>query len=170
MVDYDDDDDEDYRPPPRKQTDDEDEATMTALKLKRKLPSNSMDGGPESAKKQRLMNKGGTKSKEGGVFAALCSTLSNAMLPGKKASSPASPQSSSSGDSGLREEEAATLEKSRTTSWTESDDDNHNGKENEKEANGGCTDISSRQLGGGEEIQLVHQPNSPPEMAAANGS
>ncbi|KAL5158077.1 Serine/threonine-protein phosphatase 4 regulatory subunit 3 [Glycine soja] len=79
LVDYDDDDDEDYRPPPKKKPEasEEDEGTMESLSRKRKLPSKN----PELAKK---LSKN-SKSKDG-VFAALCSTLSQAVLPGKKPS------------------------------------------------------------------------------------
>ncbi|KAK8661817.1 hypothetical protein V6N13_091409 [Hibiscus sabdariffa] len=84
LVDYDEDedeDDEDYKPPQRKQaeTSEEDEGTMGSLGLKRKLASNKKE--PRLAKKQRL----GKSCKPGeSVFAALCSTLSQAVLPGKK--------------------------------------------------------------------------------------
>ncbi|CAK9138917.1 unnamed protein product [Ilex paraguariensis] len=81
LVDYDDDeDDEDYKPPPKKQSDssDEDEETVESFRLKRKLASKEE---PELIKKQRLGKN--SKSKDG-VFAALCSTLSHAVLPGKK--------------------------------------------------------------------------------------
>eukprot|EP00256_Glycine_max_P055976 XP_014623392.1 serine/threonine-protein phosphatase 4 regulatory subunit 3A isoform X4 [Glycine max] len=79
LVDYDDDDDEDYRPPPKKKPEasEEDEGTMESLSRKRKLPSKN----PELAKK---LSKN-SKSKDS-VFAALCSTLSQAVLPGKKPS------------------------------------------------------------------------------------
>ncbi|KAK8671206.1 hypothetical protein V6N13_037808 [Hibiscus sabdariffa] len=82
LVDYDEDeDDEDYKPPPRKQaeTSEEDEGTMGSLGLKRKLASNKKE--PRLAKKQRLGKS--CKPRES-VFAALCSTLSQAVLPGKK--------------------------------------------------------------------------------------
>ncbi|KAI3469305.1 hypothetical protein Pfo_025968 [Paulownia fortunei] len=80
LVDYDDDeDDEDYRPPPKKMTDvsDEDEG-LAEFRLKRKLVSKEE---PEPKRLQRS-NKG-LKPREG-VFAALCSTLSEAVLPSKK--------------------------------------------------------------------------------------
>ncbi|PKI78301.1 hypothetical protein CRG98_001359, partial [Punica granatum] len=97
LVDYDDDeDDEDYRPPPRKQPDamDEDDGAMESLRLKRKPLKEKT---PELGKKQRL-NKS-TKSKDS-VFAALCSTLSQAVLPGKRGSnSNTTPGSSQAGES-----------------------------------------------------------------------
>lgn len=82
LVDYEDDeDDEDYKPPPRKQKEasEEDEGILESLRLKRKLPSKDKE--PEAAKKQKLTKN--SKSKES-VFAALCSTLSQAVLPSKK--------------------------------------------------------------------------------------
>lgn len=81
IVDYDDDeDDEDYKPPPKRQTNasEEDEDALESLTLKRKLASKET-----RVAKKRLDNKS-SKSK-GGVFAALCSTLSQAVLPNKKA-------------------------------------------------------------------------------------
>ncbi|XP_045832116.1 serine/threonine-protein phosphatase 4 regulatory subunit 3-like isoform X2 [Trifolium pratense] len=82
LVDYEDDeDDEDYKPPPKKQkeTSEEDEGILESLRLKRKLPSKDKD--PELVKKQKLTKN--SKSKDS-VFAALCSTLSQAVLPSKK--------------------------------------------------------------------------------------
>ncbi|CAM8927015.1 unnamed protein product [Rhodiola kirilowii] len=81
LVDYDDEDDEDYRPPPKKQTEvsEADDNIVESIRLKRKLLSTEKD--PVLAKKQRMGKK--LKSKDS-VFAALCSTLSQAVLPGKK--------------------------------------------------------------------------------------
>ncbi|KAL9685551.1 hypothetical protein QQ045_023002 [Rhodiola kirilowii] len=81
LVDYDDEDDEDYRPPPKKQTEvsEADDNIVESIRLKRKLLSTEKD--PVLAKKQRIGKK--LKSKDS-VFAALCSTLSQAVLPGKK--------------------------------------------------------------------------------------
>lgn len=79
LVDYeDDDDDEDYKPPPRNKSEDDEGALE--FRLKRKLSSSKQE--PESVKKQRLGGKN-PKSKEN-VFATLCSTLSQAVLPSKK--------------------------------------------------------------------------------------
>ncbi|XP_045792271.1 serine/threonine-protein phosphatase 4 regulatory subunit 3B-like isoform X1 [Trifolium pratense] len=81
LVDYDDDeDDEDYKPPPRKQpeTSEEDEGVMESLGMKRKLPLKEKEMDLEHKQK---MSKS-SKSKD--VFAALCSTLSHAVLPGNK--------------------------------------------------------------------------------------
>ncbi|KAK7329535.1 hypothetical protein VNO77_23705 [Canavalia gladiata] len=83
LVDYDDDeDDEDYKPPPKKKPEvsEEDEGAMEAFRLKRKLPSKDKQE-PEPGQKQKLSKS--SKSKDS-VFAALCSTLSQAVLPGKK--------------------------------------------------------------------------------------
>ncbi|KAL9269392.1 Serine/threonine-protein phosphatase 4 regulatory subunit 3B-like protein [Drosera capensis] len=83
LVDYDDDDDdEDYKPPPRRQSDvsDDDEETLESLSLKRKLMAKEEPG---LLKKQRFDKH--SKSKE--VFASLCSTLSQKILPNKKAAS-----------------------------------------------------------------------------------
>ncbi|KAL0414813.1 UNVERIFIED_CONTAM: Serine/threonine-protein phosphatase 4 regulatory subunit [Sesamum radiatum] len=80
LVDYDDDeDDEDYRPPPKKLTDvsDEDEG-LAEFPLKRKLVSKE-----EPEPKRLHRSPKGLKPREG-VFAALCSTLSEAVLPGKR--------------------------------------------------------------------------------------
>ena len=82
LVDYEDDeDDEDYKPPPKKQKEalEEDEGIMESLRLKRNLLSKDKD--PELVKKQKLTKNSNTK---GSVFAALCSTLSQAVLPSKK--------------------------------------------------------------------------------------
>ncbi|GFZ13920.1 binding protein [Actinidia rufa] len=95
LVDYDfDRDDEDYKPPLRKQSaiSDEDEGIVESLRLKRKLGPKEE---PELMKKQRICKN--SKSKNS-VFAALCSTLSRAVLPNKKTAStlhivPSSPDS-----------------------------------------------------------------------------
>ncbi|KAL2341697.1 hypothetical protein Fmac_009637 [Flemingia macrophylla] len=79
LVDYDDDeDDKDYRPSLRKKPEasEENEGIMESLRLKRKLPSK------EPAQKKLFKN---SKSKNT-VFTALCSTLSQSVLPGKKPS------------------------------------------------------------------------------------
>ncbi|MCI12105.1 serine/threonine protein phosphatase 4 regulatory subunit, partial [Trifolium medium] len=81
LVDYDDDeDDEDYKPPPRKQpeTSEEDEGVMESLGMKRKLPLKEKE--MDLVHKQKMSKS--SKSKD--VFAALCSTLSHAVLPGNK--------------------------------------------------------------------------------------
>ncbi|KVG82864.1 hypothetical protein Ccrd_026173 [Cynara cardunculus var. scolymus] len=83
LVDYedDDDDDEDYKPPPRNKSDkSEDDEGILEFRLKRKLSASKQE--PDLVKKQRLGGKN-PKSKES-VFATLCSTLSQAVLPSKK--------------------------------------------------------------------------------------
>ncbi|KAI3687169.1 hypothetical protein L1987_80862 [Smallanthus sonchifolius] len=80
--DEDDEDDDDYKPPPRNKSEDDDEASLE-LRLKRKLPSSKQE--PDLAKKQKLSGKN-PKSKES-VFATLCTTLSQAVLPSKKTTS-----------------------------------------------------------------------------------
>ncbi|KAJ8444935.1 hypothetical protein Cgig2_029129 [Carnegiea gigantea] len=85
LVDYDDDeDDEGYKPPPKRQTDasQEDEDALESLCVKGKLASKDLDLGV--AKKQRLDRS--SKSKDS-MFAALCSTLSQTVLPNKKVTS-----------------------------------------------------------------------------------
>ncbi|CAI9118989.1 OLC1v1020636C1 [Oldenlandia corymbosa var. corymbosa] len=85
LVDYDDDDDDDeFNPPPREHLDksaEDDEEIAESFRLKRKLASKEE---PEPKKLRRLPKP--SKPNEG-VFAALCSTLSQAILPGKKTSS-----------------------------------------------------------------------------------
>ncbi|XP_073053649.1 uncharacterized protein [Primulina eburnea] len=80
LVDYDDDeDDEEYRPPPRKMTDaSNDDEGVREFPLKRKSVSKEE---PEAKRLQRSPKS--LKPREG-VFAALCSTLSQAVLPSKK--------------------------------------------------------------------------------------
>ncbi|KAI3690946.1 hypothetical protein L2E82_49159 [Cichorium intybus] len=80
LVDYeDDDDDEDYKPPPRtKPLKQEDDEASIEFRLKRKISASKQD--PDFVKK-RLVGKN-PKSKES-VFATLCSTLSQAVLPSK---------------------------------------------------------------------------------------
>ncbi|XP_035548314.1 serine/threonine-protein phosphatase 4 regulatory subunit 3-like isoform X2 [Juglans regia] len=172
LVDYDDDeDDEDYRPPPRKQpeTPDEDEGTMESLRLKRKLAST--DNTPEVLKKQRIGKN--SKSKDS-VFAALCSTLSQAVLPSKKTASTmhlmahtADGTTQSSGEEN-HEEKKPDTDRSNSDNSTTSDDENHG--EKEAAASKICSDrlhiaSDNRQLGG-EDSPLI-PPISSPEMAVS---
>ncbi|GLT32591.1 hypothetical protein SLA2020_072480 [Shorea laevis] len=173
LVDYeDDDDDEDYKPPPKKQTEssDEDEGIMESLKLKRKFASKDKE--PELAKKQRLGKN--PKSKDG-VFAALCSTLSQAVIPSKKTSNAIHVSSRTShGNRGLVEEIHQERESGNpgisSDKNTGSDEEKHRGKEPPVSRN--CSDClhstsDNRQLGG-EDCPLI-PPQSSPEMAV-NGS
>ncbi|XP_030974008.1 serine/threonine-protein phosphatase 4 regulatory subunit 3-like isoform X1 [Quercus lobata] len=171
LVDYEDDeDDEDYRPPPRKQpeTSEEVEGTMEALRLKRKLASK--DNKPEVTKKQRFGKN--SRSKDN-VFAALCTTLSQAVLPSKKIASTmhGTPHTTdgnqSTGEENHQEKPATDTSGSDIPTTT---DENH--KENELAASRICSDrlhsnSDSRQLGG-EESPLIPS-NSSSEMAV-NGS
>ncbi|XP_017409810.1 uncharacterized protein LOC108322293 isoform X2 [Vigna angularis] len=78
LVDYDyDEDDEDYRPPPRNnpEASEEYEETMESLRLKRKLTKVEILQMPKLSKTSKSKDR---------VFAALCSTLSQAVLPRKK--------------------------------------------------------------------------------------
>ncbi|OWM71132.1 hypothetical protein CDL15_Pgr011259 [Punica granatum] len=175
LVDYDDDeDDEDYRPPPRKQPDamDEDDGAMESLRLKRKPLKEKT---PELGKKQRL-NKS-TKSKDS-VFAALCSTLSQAVLPGKRGSnSNTTPGSSQAGESNKGSDEKNGQETEALISRGSPDSSSskeETGNKEEPSSPRSCSDSlqnqssdSTRQFGG-EEIPLV-PPKSSPEMAV-NGS
>ncbi|KAH7573490.1 hypothetical protein JRO89_XS03G0158100 [Xanthoceras sorbifolium] len=167
LVDYDDDeDDEDYRPPPRKQaeTSEEDEG-MESLRLKRKLTSKEKE--PELVKKQRL----GKKSRDGSVFAALCTTLSQ--LPGKKTGSSMqiSPRTADGNKGSGEENQPEESAKSRNSdNSSSSDEENH--RETESTASRNCSDClhsssDNRQLSG-EDCPLI-PPKSSPEMAV-NGS
>ncbi|CAN1194989.1 Serine/threonine-protein phosphatase 4 regulatory subunit 3 [Linum perenne] len=115
LVDYDDDeDDADYKPPPRKQPEtSEDEGMMETLRLKRKLPPKEREA--EVSKKPRLSKN--TKARDG-VFAVLCSTLSQAVLPGKK-----------SATSGPRKAAAAAATPATTDEHKDNAEENHHGTE-----------------------------------------
>ena len=172
LVDYDDDeDDEDYRPPPKKQKErsEEDEGEMEFLRLKRNLPSKDKE--PEPVKKQKLSKS--TKSKDS-VFAALCSTLSQAVLPGNKtANSVYTGARTSEGRMSSSEDnqgEGPNVSTSRSDNSNKAAEDNH--VEKETAASRGFSDClhgtsDNIQLGG-EERPLV-PPKSSPEMAV-NGS
>lgn len=171
LVDYDDDeDDEDYKPPPRKhpETSDEDEGTMESLRLKRKLAFKDRE--PELAKRQRLGKN--SKPKES-VFAALCTTLSQAVLPNKKTASNMHTTHTADGVSnsgeGKNQENEHAVSRSCADSNNSEDEDN---REKEPATSRGCSDrlhgtSENRQLGG-EDCPLI-PPKSSPEMAV-NGS
>ncbi|GAY35734.1 hypothetical protein CUMW_018140 [Citrus unshiu] len=165
LVDYDDDeDDEDYRPPPRKQSEtlEEDEGTMDSLRLKRKSAS-SKEKEPELVKKQRLSKN--PKSRDS-VFAALCSTLSQAVLPSKKnaSSMQLTPHTDDrSKGVGEQEDSSNSINSSNNSS---SDEEIHRDKE--PTASRSCSDCmhggsDNRQLSG-EDCALI-PPKSSPEMA-----
>ncbi|XP_057958597.1 uncharacterized protein LOC131151368 [Malania oleifera] len=172
LVDYadDDDDDEDYRPPPRKQpeTSDGDEGLVESLRLKRKTAPREE---PEPTKKQRV---GRNVKPRDSVFAALCSTLSQAVLPGKKTSTMHIISRTSDGTKSLDDENHRGEEPAVFSGCSDNSDysaeDNH--KENEPAASRSCSDCAhnssdNRQLGG-EDCPLI-PPNSSPEMTV-NGS
>ncbi|KAK4742744.1 hypothetical protein SAY87_000745 [Trapa incisa] len=182
LVDYEDDEDDgDYRPPPRKQPEatDEDGGAMETFMLKRK-PARERE--TEMMKKQRL-NKN-PKSKDS-VFAALCSTLSQAVLPVEKGSKSARPSSPKEGNpnksSGDKEGQSGDKE-GRLAEAASSGSPPDNSRPEEKTRNEepsshrSCSDSlqmtssdSTRQMMA-EEIPLVPSPpKSSPEMAL-NGS
>lgn len=81
LVDYEDDeDDEDYKPPPKKQSEksEEDEGTLE-FRLKRKILASKEE--TDAVKKRRLVAKIQSQKPKESVFAALCSTLSQTVLP-----------------------------------------------------------------------------------------
>lgn len=177
LVDYEDDeDDEDYRPPPRKHTEatEQDGGTMESLRLKRKLGLKEKES--EISKKQRLVKN--SKSRDGGVFAALCSTLSQAVLPNKKVGNSMDASSPTSGDikGACRD---SNDEKGSGYSLRDCEQKSCSAEENRRERGGveSCASRSrsdclhspqeSRQLSG-EECSLI-PPKSSPEMAV-NGS
>ncbi|VFQ65123.1 unnamed protein product [Cuscuta campestris] len=76
LVDYDDDeDDEDYKPPPKKQVGPSNEDEVESFPLKRKLCSK------EEPISKRVHRAAKNSKSRNSVFAALCSTLSQAVLP-----------------------------------------------------------------------------------------
>ncbi|XWS14172.1 hypothetical protein CRYUN_Cryun36dG0100600 [Craigia yunnanensis] len=170
LVDYvdDDEDDEDYRPPPRKQTEtsEEDEGTMESLRLKRKLTSKEKE--PELAKKQHL---GKSSKSRDSVFAALCSTLCQAVLPTKKTASAMHLSTrSAEGNKGLGEENHLEKESGSPRSSDNNCSEEDNCREKEPPRNRSyCLHSPSdnRQLSG-EECPLI-PPKASSEMAV-NGS
>lgn len=172
LVDYDDDeDDEDYRPPPGKQPEasEEDEGAMESLRIKRKLPSKDKE--PELVKKQKLSKS--SKSKDS-VFAALCSTLSQAVLPGKKTA--INIHTSHRTTDGRMPSSEDNQEKETNVSRSCSENSNTTAEENHAEKETGAQrNFSDGLYGttdngqlGGEDHALV-SPKSSPEMAV-NGS
>ncbi|PSR97907.1 Serine/threonine-protein phosphatase 4 regulatory subunit like [Actinidia chinensis var. chinensis] len=165
LVDYDyDEDDEGYKPPPRKQAEisDEDEGIVESLRLKRKLGPKEE---PEPIKKQRI---GKNSKSKNSVFAALCSTLSQAVLPNKKTEStmhivPSSPNSKNSSIEENRPDNGSTRCPDKCTS---SDEANHKDKESADPRNGSDSlhnNSDNRQLSG-EDCSLI-----PPNITR-NGS
>nr|ABN06018.1 Protein of unknown function DUF625 [Medicago truncatula] len=168
LVDYDDDeDDEDYKPPPRKQPEasEEDEGALELLGTKRKLPLK--DKMTDVVHKQKMSKS--LKSKDT-VFSALCSTLSQAVLPGKKTA-----MNDHTGDQTIdgrmsstedNQEKEIKVSRSCSENSNTTAEENHVEKEtdtprNFSDGSNGTTD--NGQLGG-EEHSLV-SPKSSPEMA-----
>ena len=176
LVDYDDDeDDEDYKPPPRKQSEapDEDEETMESLRLKRKLPPKDRE--PDNVKRQKWF-KMNPKPKDS-VFAALCSTLSQAVLPAKKTAvnTHASPHAAEGRMSSSDDSQENTSNVPRTDSLDNNNashastaEENHVEKETADSRN--CSDQLHGNADNGqldvEECQLA-PPKSSPEMAVS---
>ncbi|XP_010558443.1 PREDICTED: serine/threonine-protein phosphatase 4 regulatory subunit 3-like isoform X2 [Tarenaya hassleriana] len=165
LVDYDDD-DEDYKPPPKKQPEASEEEEVEFRRLKRKSPSGEREQGP--LKKQRLVKS----SIKENAFDALCSTLSQAVLPGKKTAgstaSAATHSTETNKNSPEERQETKESEKSRScedhsSSCPDDDEDStsRNFSDSKREAadNGKLT---------GDENALIPQKSSP-EMAV-NGS
>ncbi|PHT33176.1 hypothetical protein CQW23_29513 [Capsicum baccatum] len=163
LVDYDDDeDDEDYKPPPKKQSDNSDEdGSVGSFPLKRKL---SQKEEPEPKRLQRIAK--GSKSRDS-VFAALCSTLSQAVLPSKKTGSTAQDGSCSDGDK--KTVESKHEEKGDSTDNGSADLDKHDNREPncpQSCAENMHSSDDNRQRG--EDHPLI-PPKSSPEMTV-NGS
>ncbi|ESQ49366.1 hypothetical protein EUTSA_v10020042mg [Eutrema salsugineum] len=154
LVDYEDDeDDEDYKPPPRKQQVASEEEEGELLGLKRKSPC--VEREQEPSKKPRM----GKNSKRENVFAVLCSTLSHAVLTGKK--------NQGTTGSAIRSIVAKEPENSRSSeenNSSSSDDENHK-DDGVSSSEHGTSD--NGKLNG--EESLVVAPKSSPEMAV-NGS
>ncbi|CAN0855492.1 Serine/threonine-protein phosphatase 4 regulatory subunit 3 [Linum grandiflorum] len=193
LVDYDDDeDDADYKPPPRKQpeTVEEDEGMMETLRLKRKLPPKEREA--DVSKKQRLSKN--SKARDG-VFAVLCSTLSQAVLPGKKSATsgprkaaPTDEHKDNNAEENHKGIEPHPVSKESSQPVDDSNSNSNLAEEKEKEkekeketeedeakeitvspksCSSDCTSspVESKQLNGGEDSPLIPSP----EMAV-NGS
>ncbi|KAG7630314.1 Armadillo-type fold [Arabidopsis suecica] len=154
LVDYEDDeDDEDYKPPPRKQPEASEDEEGELLRLKRK--SALVEREQEPSKKPRL----GKSSKRENVFAVLCSTLSHAVLTGKKSPGPAGSAARSIVAKGAEDSKSSEENNSSSLDDENHKDDGVSSSEHETSDNG--------KLNG--EESLVVAPKSSPEMAV-NGS
>ncbi|XP_023548083.1 serine/threonine-protein phosphatase 4 regulatory subunit 3-like isoform X1 [Cucurbita pepo subsp. pepo] len=174
LVDYDDDeDDEDYKPPPKKQSEtvEEDEGALHTVRLKRKPLHQDKDS--EKVKTQR---PGKNLKMKDGVFSALCSKLSQAVLPTNNAvSSQHSMPRSIDGNESSKHENPEVKDRNalRNSTDGESSLDEENHTEKQPISSKKCSDPllkpsdSSRQLNG-EDCSLI-PPNSSPEMTV-NGS
>ncbi|KAF3511091.1 hypothetical protein F2Q69_00003065 [Brassica cretica] len=155
LVDYEDDeDDEDYKPPPRKQPEASEEDEGELLRLKRKSPL--IEREQEASKKPRL----GKNSKRENVFAVLCSTLSHAVLAGRK-----SQGTTGSPARSIVAKEPEDSRSSEKNNSSNSDDENHKDDGVSSSEHGASSD--NGKLNG--EESMVVTPKSSPEMAV-NGS
>ncbi|GAB2294281.1 hypothetical protein Dimus_028493 [Dionaea muscipula] len=178
LVDYDyDEDDEDYKPPPRRQSDassDGDEETLESLSSKRKLRTKE-----ESGTGKRLRLEKPSKPKDS-VFAALCSTLSQAVLPNKKVASATSNISRSSDAKrsleidNHREKQAVLCRGIIPENYHPSSDHHDHGKENEKDAAGkSCSDNLHNNASDNGQVDAEDSPLLPSSTSsemAVNGS
>ncbi|XP_047167881.1 serine/threonine-protein phosphatase 4 regulatory subunit 3-like isoform X2 [Vigna umbellata] len=157
LVDYDyDEDDEDYRPPPRNnpEASEEYEETMDSLRLKRKLTKVEILQMPKLSKTSKSKDR---------VFAALCSTLSQAVLPRKK---PLVNFITVPCIEDYQEKEQHVSGSCCENSSVSADELNHLEKETAASRNSSdrLYDTSDNGQLGGEEHTMV-SPKSPPEMA-----
>ncbi|KNA15844.1 hypothetical protein SOVF_094540 [Spinacia oleracea] len=170
LVDYDDDeDDEDYKPPPRKQTEasDADEGTLESLSVKRKIAAKEEPG---LVKKQRLDKN--SKPKES-VFAALCTTLSQTVLPNKKTASVGENASHSSNTKSTANKENDQEREAEVA--RNHNDENSSADENGSEKNITCqrnSDTSSKSQENGqlEGEEHPHLPSNSSTEMVVNGS
>ncbi|XP_015167825.1 serine/threonine-protein phosphatase 4 regulatory subunit 3 isoform X2 [Solanum tuberosum] len=163
----DDDNDEDYKPPPKKQSDNSDEDGADSFPLKRKVAPKE---DPEPKRLQRVAK--GSKSRDS-VFAALCSTLSQAVLPSKTTESPADNGSAAPGspqsDENKRSVEANHDEEGSLSDNGNADFENHANKQaTSPKKNSESLHKSPDSRKHEEDCPLI-QPKSSPEMAV-NGS
>ncbi|KAL9240254.1 hypothetical protein vseg_014496 [Gypsophila vaccaria] len=162
LVDYDDDEDENYKPPPRRQTDpsDEDDGALEILSMKQKLAPTEESG---LLKKRRLNKDCKTKKS---VFSALCSTLSQAVLPKEKATCVIA-RTLETNDQNKEAEDCTTSDHRNCNLG-----DKNSGKEEVISQN--CSDSNSKPLDNGQLDGENHNDqhtatNSTPEMVV-NGS
>ncbi|XP_059298507.1 uncharacterized protein LOC132051456 isoform X3 [Lycium ferocissimum] len=168
VVDYEDDDnDEDYKPPPKKQSEILDEDGADSFPLKRKVAPKE---DPEPKRLQRVAK--GSKSRDS-VFAALCSTLSQAVLPSKNTESPADNGSAAPGspcsDENKKSVEVKHDEEGSLSDNGSADLDNHANKQATSPKRLAESLHKSPDGRKHEEDCPLIQPKSSPEMAV-NGS
>ncbi|XP_060197554.1 uncharacterized protein LOC132626638 isoform X3 [Lycium barbarum] len=162
VVDYeDDDDDEDYKPPPKKQSEIPDEDGADSFPLKRKVAPKE---DPEPKRLQRVAKD--SKSRDS-VFAALCSTLSQAVLPSKNTESPA--PGSPCSDENKKSVEVKHDEEGSLSDNGSADLDNHANKQATSPKRLAESLHKSPDSRKHEEDCPLIQPKSSPEMAV-NGS